>query len=77
MTTDTLSLSISRFAYKVSYVFEAISFHAKAILSSIIEAQTRKAEFEVAKMLHAEYKGESFDYILHMVQEGRVDEIAK
>lgn len=77
MTTDTLSLGISIVAYKLSYVFESISFHSKAILSSLIEAQTRRAEYEVAKMLHSEYRSESFDYILHMVQEGRVDELVK
>ena len=75
--TEVISNGISRAAYLSTYVVESFLRAVKSIVKSIEVAQTTKAEFEVAKMLHSEYKGESFDYIYTMVREGRADEIGK
>jgi hypothetical protein len=47
------------------------------ISSSIESAQQAKAEYEVARMIHREYRNENFSHILYMVKEGRADELIK
>lgn len=57
----------------------ALAIKTKSFLSRILESiqksQQAKAEYEVAKMLHKEYKKEPFDYVLHKVREGKVSEL--
>lgn len=88
MTTETLSIGISRTAYKLSYTIDlSISFAkailkylvkaSKSILNALIEARTRQAEYEIAKMLQTEYRNESFHYILQKLREGHLDELSK
>ena len=88
MTTETLSIGISRTAYKLSYAIDLlISFAkvilkylvkaSKSILNALIEARTRQAEYEIAKMLQTEYRNENFHYILQKLREGRLDELSK
>ena len=45
------------------------------ILNSFIEARMRQAEFEVARMLQREYPRESLDHIMHMIRQGRIEEL--
>lgn len=45
------------------------------ILNSLIESRARSAEYEIARMLHREYPGESFDFVLQMVRQGRAGEL--
>jgi hypothetical protein len=47
------------------------------VLNNCIESRMRSAEYEIARMLHREYPGESFDYVLQMVRQGKVGEMYK
>lgn len=45
------------------------------VLNSLIESRMRSAEYEVARMLQREYPSESLDHIMHMIREGRIEEL--
>ena len=47
------------------------------ILNVIIEARTRQAEFEVARLLQREYPGESLSYIIEKIQRGEAEDLRK
>ena len=71
---STLTLETSRFFY---IVINSIHSFFKIILEAIVLARQEQANFEVAKLLHqsGEFRSETFDYILKLVREGRVDEL--
>jgi hypothetical protein len=50
------------------------NFFAK-ILNSLIEARSRQAEYEVARMLQREYPNESLSHIMEMIRSGKFEEI--
>lgn len=48
----------------------------RSFYEAICIARMKKAEYEIARHLWSnEYRHESFDYILNMVQTGRVSEL--
>jgi hypothetical protein len=62
------------------------TFSPKAVLSSIVspivwffnaigEARITKAQFEVARVIHREYPNEEFNYVFHLLKEGRIGEL--
>jgi hypothetical protein len=52
------------------------NFFAK-ILNSLIEARSRQAEYEVARMLQREYPKESLSHIMEMIRLGKFKEIER
>lgn len=49
----------------------------KSISASIQSGQQARAEYEVARMIHREYRNESFSHILYVVKDGRANELIK
>lgn len=49
----------------------------KSFMQSMIDARQSTANREVAAMLKREYPNESIDYIMEMVQGGRIEELRK
>jgi len=48
------------------------------IYQSFIDARQKQANFEIAKQLHwGEFRHETFEYVLHAVQNGKVHELLK
>lgn len=71
-------LTISNYLY--DFLSGAASVIHKVVNSAFLaiqEAQQAKAEYEIARMLSAEYKNENFSHILYMVKEGRANELIK
>lgn len=69
---------ISNYLYSLTAeVTSSIFKTVKRVFSVIEEAQKARAEYEVARMLHNEHRGEDFSHILYMVREGRADELVK
>ena len=45
------------------------------VLNSFVESRMRQAEYEVARMLQREYPRESLDHIMHMIRQGKIEEL--
>jgi len=76
MTHLVLSLNnylINPITFVINSIYEIIV----QILQSVEDSKNSKAQFEVARMLHREYKNESFDYIHHLVRQGTLNELVK
>lgn len=71
---SALALETSRVIYLIVNTVGSI---LSAVGKTFIVARQEKANFEIAKMIHAsgDYRNESFDYILHMVRTGRIHDI--
>lgn len=71
---NALAPEISRITYVI--VKKTYSFF-RTIGRLYIKSRQRKADHEIAKVIHAsrEFRGESFEYILNTVSEGRAYEI--
>ena len=71
---SALALETSRVAY---LLVSAIGSFFGSIGKALIIARQEKANFEIAKMIHAsgDYRNESFDYVLHMVKTGKVNDL--
>jgi|FLOH01.1.fsa_nt_gi hypothetical protein len=72
---SALALETSRFAYLL--VQHIYSFFG-AIANYVASARQQQANYEIAKILYnsGDYRNESFEYILKMINEGRVYEIS-
>lgn len=71
---SALALETSRVAYLL--VNAIISFFS-SMGKAFVYARQEKANFEIAKMIHAsgDYRNESFEYVLHMVRSGKVNDL--
>lgn len=72
-----LQLELSRGAYKVTFIFEYIINVFKKMIKIIVDGNQRKANEEIARFLKKEYPHQSYNYILKMVEKGKIHEIAK
>lgn len=76
MTHLVLSLNnylITPITFIVTSIYEVVS----QILQSVEDSKNSKVQYEVARLLHREYKNESFDYIHHLVKQGNLNELVK
>ena len=66
--------------------FRRPTFDAKAFIGRLVspivwffnaigEARITKAQFEVARVIHREYPNEEFNYVFHLLKEGRIGEL--
>jgi hypothetical protein len=59
----------------------ALTIKTQSFFRSLFEAfligRQAKANYEVARMLHREFPGESFDYVLRAVVEGKIEELQR
>lgn len=72
-----LELETARGAYKVAFIFESIFTFFGKIYKAIHNARQDKANRMVAEMMRHEYPHETYDYILRLVEEGRINELHK
>lgn len=72
---SALALETSRFAY---LFVQRITAFFESIFKGVAYARQLQANYEIAKIMYnsGEYRNESFDYILKMVNEGRVNELS-
>jgi hypothetical protein len=71
-------LLISNYLYSsIAFLLTNVYNIVASLFSAIERGQQARAEYEVARMLHREHRGEDFSHILYMVREGRHDELVK
>jgi hypothetical protein len=72
-----LQLEMSRAAYKVAFIFEAVANFFKKIFKAVHDARQDKANRIIADYMKHEYPHETYGYVLRMIEEGTIDEVRK
>lgn len=70
-----LELELSRGAYKITLIFDLVLSAFRKFGKAVLKARQDKANRIIVSHLKTEYPNESYDYILRLVKEGRVNEI--
>jgi len=61
----------------ITYLIGIVYTTIQKIIESVETANNSRAQYEVAIMLHREFRNESFDYVFNMVRQGTVNELVK
>lgn len=72
-----LQIEMSRGAYKVAFLFESIFDFFRKVGFALIKARQDKANRMIAEMMRHEYPYETHEYILRLIEEGRIHELHK
>ncbi len=64
---------IGPITYFINYIYTIVNH----IIQSVEDSKNTRAQYEVALMLHREYRNESFDYVHTLVKLGKAHELVK